>query len=102
MILPPEAQLAITSIVSEAAATSVRQYAAFRDSQYAAQYETLRKAEAVRDSLLMEAPLGVASLDRGMRYRLVNETLAQMHGVPRAATSAIRRATCFPTCRPRR
>jgi PAS domain S-box-containing protein len=40
---------------------------------------------ALLNALFMNAPMGVAYIDRSLRYVFVNDTLAQMHGLPAAS-----------------
>lgn len=82
--LSPAEQVRLTSTLNHAAAISAQEYAKFRDEEYAAQYRMLEAAEAVRDGLIMEAPLGVAFLDRDLRFRMVNEQLARLNGITAA------------------
>ncbi len=81
--LAPHEQIALASTVNRAAAVTVQQYALFRDEEYATQYKALRVIEAIRDALITDAPVGVAFLDRQLRFRLINEQLAKINGVPR-------------------
>jgi PAS domain S-box-containing protein len=75
--------IAIMTTVNEAAALSVKQYAKFRDEERERQTKELRVAEAVRDAIINDAPVGVAFLDRDLRFRLINDQLARINGVPR-------------------
>jgi PAS domain S-box-containing protein len=43
--------------------------------------ESLRETSALLNTLLLRAPIGFAFFDNEMRYRLVNEALAEMNGV---------------------
>ncbi|MCK9620432.1 MAG: PAS domain-containing protein [Methylobacter sp.] len=47
--------------------------------------EDLVKAHAILDGMLAQAPVGFAYLDRELRYRLINDRLAEINGLPAVA-----------------
>ena len=47
--------------------------------------EELVKAHAILDGLLTQAPVGFTYLDRELRYRLINDRLAEINGLPAVA-----------------
>ncbi|WP_373045681.1 ATP-binding protein [Vulgatibacter sp.] len=41
-----------------------------------------RETEAILETIVRDAPIGIAFLDRELRYRVVNEALASINGLP--------------------
>lgn len=80
--LDPAEILALGRAMDLTLAIAVGEYVKFRDAEKLRQMRELDEARATLDTLLMAAPLGIAFLDRDMRFRLANARLAEMNGVP--------------------
>ena len=69
----------LTHFVGVQTDVTARQY---NDRARSAAEEKLQETVALLDTLLDSAPVGFAFFDQDLRYRRVNETLAQINGLP--------------------
>ena len=73
--VPQQAWDDLSSVLWASAAVAIETYTR-RDKAI------IEKARAELEALYVAAPLGFALLDRDLRYRMVNERLARMNGIP--------------------
>jgi PAS domain S-box-containing protein len=74
---------ALNRVIGDIAAVAIDNARLYREAQDAA----IRASETltILQTLAESAPMGLAFLDREMRYVRINHTLAEMHGVPQEA-----------------
>src|SRR5205814_10652223 len=72
--------LALAEDLARRAATAVDNARLYREARAAV--TARERASALLDTMLAKAPVGLAFLDRELRYRLVNEEMAVINGVP--------------------
>ncbi len=76
------ADLALAEDLARRAAAAVDNALLYREAQAA--FGAKDQAVALLDTLLEKAPVGLAFFDKNLRYVRVNETLAQINGIPPA------------------
>ncbi len=73
---------ALSKTLWDCAVAAVRTYERLRDAHEAAQTGAIELVRGELEGFTAAAPLGIALLDRDLRFKLVNPVLAKVNGVP--------------------